>query len=243
MSGPRYPQFCALARAAELVGERWTLLIVRELLLGPRRFSDLRERLDGISPSVLAERLGRAEAEGLVRRAQLPPPAASTVYELTRDGEALRPVVHALIRWGGRRLGPPRRGDRREPEWVRLALEALARRGPSPARRLRLRLREGGREALVRVTGGPAGTTVAADDGAAEATLTSDVPTVLALATGRLPLREALAAGRASAEGDLAALEDLAALFEPPPLSPPAPPAAPARRSSRRTTRSGRPRR
>src|SRR6266852_4653604 len=100
----RYDQFCALARAAEILGERWTLLIVRELLLGPRRFSDLRERLDGVSPSVLTERLGRIEKIGLVRRSVLPPPAASTVYELTEHGDALRPAVHELIRWGGRFL-------------------------------------------------------------------------------------------------------------------------------------------
>src|SRR6267142_459452 len=68
MPDTRYPQFCALARAAEVIGERWTLLIVRELLLGPKRFTDLRDRLDGISPSVLTERLARAEELELVRR-------------------------------------------------------------------------------------------------------------------------------------------------------------------------------
>jgi DNA-binding HxlR family transcriptional regulator len=79
MARTPYSQFCALARALELLGERWTLLIVRELLLGPKRFTDLRERLDGISTSLLAERLARAEGAGLVRRAVLAPPAASTV--------------------------------------------------------------------------------------------------------------------------------------------------------------------
>jgi len=81
-------------------------LIVRELLLGPRRFSDLRDRLDGVSPSVLTARLARAQRLGLTRRSVLPPPAASTVYELTEHGSALRPAVYELIRWGGPLLYP-----------------------------------------------------------------------------------------------------------------------------------------
>ena len=157
----RYAQFCALARAAELVGERWTLLIVRELLLGPRRFVDLRARLRGVSPSVLTERLARAETAGLVRRRALPPPAAAATYELTDHGEALRPVVHELIRWGGRFLLPMRRGERVEPEWMRLALAACARRGPTPARAFRVRVvARGAPEAVLRVAGGARGTVV-----------------------------------------------------------------------------------
>ncbi len=128
MSDTRYRQFCALARAAEVIGERWTLLVVRELLLGPKRFSDLRDRLDGISPSVLTERLGRAEVLGLVRQSILPPPAASTVYELTEDGRALEPAILELIRWGGRYLLPARKGDR----FLRRSLEPRGERFRSP---------------------------------------------------------------------------------------------------------------
>src|SRR5687768_10658821 len=96
-----YPQFCAVARALEILGERWTLLIVRELLLGPKRFSDLKGRLDGISSSVLTQRLSRLEGDGLVRRTYLEPPAASTVFELTQHGWSLEQPLFALIRWGG----------------------------------------------------------------------------------------------------------------------------------------------
>jgi DNA-binding HxlR family transcriptional regulator len=180
-----------LARAAEVLGERWTLLIVRELLLGPKRFSDLRERLDGISPSVLTERLARVEELELVRRMVLPPPAASSVYELTEHGEALRPAVYELIRWGGRFLQPRRKGERVEPEWMRLALDALARRGASPRRRVVLRVREGRTEALVHVAGGRRGTTVSAGRGPADATLVIDVQALLAVASGRLSLARA----------------------------------------------------
>jgi DNA-binding HxlR family transcriptional regulator len=187
---------------------------VRELLLGPKRFSDLRDRLDGISPSVLAERLARVEELELVRRALLPPPAASTVYELTQHGEALRPAVYELIRWGGRFLHPRRKGDRVEPEWMRLALDALARRGPSPPRRFLLRVREGRKEALVDVAGGPGGTAVNIGAAPADATLVLDVPTLLAVASGRVPLLQGVETGAVEASGDLDALPDFAGLFE-----------------------------
>lgn len=187
---------------------------MRELLLGPKRFSDLRERLDGISPSVLTERLARVEALGLVGRSVLPPPAASTVYELTENGQALRPAVYELIRWGGRFLHPRRKGDRTEPEWMRLALDALARRGTSPPRRFLLRVREGRKEALVHVAGGRGGTTVSAGAAPADATLLLDVRTLLDVASGRLPLSRAVESGAVEASGNLAALPDFAKLFE-----------------------------
>jgi DNA-binding HxlR family transcriptional regulator len=212
----RHPQFCALARGAEVLGERWTLLLVRELLLGPKRFSDLLDRLDGISPSVLTERLQRALELGIVRRAFLPPPAASSVYELTEDGEALRPVVYAMIRWGGRFLHPPRRGERVEPEWMRLALDALARRGPTPSRRFLIRIREGRTEDVILVAGGPRGTTVTEGTAPADATLVAGVRTLLGVVSGRTPIGRALETGALRASGDLEALADLPQLFDSP---------------------------
>jgi len=103
----RYDQYCPIAGALDLVGERWTLLIVRELLLGPARFTDLRTGLPGVPPNLLSTRLRELEAEGLVARRELPPPAARTVYELTEDGRALEPVLRALVRWGMSRMAPP----------------------------------------------------------------------------------------------------------------------------------------
>jgi DNA-binding HxlR family transcriptional regulator len=95
-----YQDACGIARALDLVGERWSLLVVRELLLGPKRFTDLRQGLPQISPDVLAQRLRDQEAAGLVRRRDLAPPAASRVYELTARGRALEPVIVVLGRWG-----------------------------------------------------------------------------------------------------------------------------------------------
>lgn len=97
-----YDDGCAAAHALDLVGERWALLVVRELLLGPRRFSDLRQTLGGISPNVLSQRLADLEAADILRRRQLPPPAACHVYGLTPWGLMLEPVILELLKWGVR---------------------------------------------------------------------------------------------------------------------------------------------
>src|SRR4051794_31511717 len=95
-----YGDRCGVARALDVVGERWALLVVRELLLGAKRFTDLRGGLPRVSPDVLAQRLRELEDAGIVQRRTLPPPAASKVYELTPRGAELEPVVIALGRWG-----------------------------------------------------------------------------------------------------------------------------------------------
>jgi DNA-binding HxlR family transcriptional regulator len=102
-----YDQYCPIAVALDVVGDRWTLLILRELHFGQRRFTDLRAALPGLAPNLLTERLRGLEQDGLVERAQLPPPAARTVYALTPQGRATAPVLQALARYGAARLGPP----------------------------------------------------------------------------------------------------------------------------------------
>jgi DNA-binding HxlR family transcriptional regulator len=104
-----YGQYCGLAKVLDLVGERWTLLIIRELAFGPRRFSDLVEGLPGISTAVLTERLTGLETARLIIRRTLPPPAASKVYELTEDGRALARAIVPLAAWGVRILAANRR--------------------------------------------------------------------------------------------------------------------------------------
>lgn len=103
-----YDDSCAATHALDLVGERWALLVVRELLLGPKRFTDLRAGLPHVSPNVLSQRLRELESAGVVRRRKLPPPAASRIYELTEWGEGLEPVVISLGRWGARSPWRPR---------------------------------------------------------------------------------------------------------------------------------------
>lgn len=117
-----YGQYCALARALDLVGERWTLLVVRNLLFGPQRFTDLLDGLPGIGRNLLAARLRLLEAEGVVRRRELPRPAASRVYELTEDGRDLGHAVGLLTRWGAKRLGERRPGEFFRPTWIAWAM-------------------------------------------------------------------------------------------------------------------------
>lgn len=212
----RYAQFCPLARAAEIVGERWSLLVVRDLLLGPRRFSDLRGALQGVSPSVLAGRLARLEARGIVARRRLPPPAPAAVYELTAAGEALGPVLLELGRWGVRYLGPPEPGDHFEPAWLRLGLQMFGRREPTPPRVFGVRVAYGGREAAFQVAGGPEGTRIGDDLGRPDATLRAGPLPLLAIASGRLDPAAAIRSGAVAVDGDPAALDAFPLLFAPP---------------------------
>lgn len=121
MSGRSYEQYCALAKALDLVGERWTLLVVRELVEGPKRYTDLQEGVPGIATDMLAARLRSLEKSGLVERHLLPPPAASIVYELTPLGRGLEPVIRELARWGLRLLGK-RKGEVFRIHWMSIWL-------------------------------------------------------------------------------------------------------------------------
>lgn len=124
-----YHQFCGLAKALDLLGERWTLLIVRNLLLGGRRYSDLLQELPGITTNLLAARLKEMERRQLIRREELPPPAHTTVYELTDEGAALEPVIMELARWGGGYLDPASKRDHRNLGWALLSLKRRYRGG------------------------------------------------------------------------------------------------------------------
>jgi DNA-binding HxlR family transcriptional regulator len=119
-----YNQYCPLAHALDVIGERWSLLIVRELFEHDQlRYSDLHANLAGCSTNILAVRLRELERHDVVRRRRLPPPAASTVYELTEHGESLRPVMHQLAHWGARTLGAPAPGENLAAGWLKGALE------------------------------------------------------------------------------------------------------------------------
>ena len=121
----RYDQYCPIAHALDLVGERWALLVVRELLYGPHRYTDLAAKLPGIGTNILAGRLKDLESCGIVAKRRLPPPAASQVYELTEYGHALKPVIRELAVWGIRSLGPPSFEGELAPEWLYHALDTV----------------------------------------------------------------------------------------------------------------------
>ena len=121
----RYEQYCPMAHALGLVGDRWSLLVIRELMHGPKRYTDLADRLPGIGTNILATRLRDLEQHGLVERRTLPPPAASKVYELTAYGQELRPMLRELALWGARSLGPPNDESQFFHGWLGNALDGV----------------------------------------------------------------------------------------------------------------------
>ena len=119
-----YDQYCPVAHALELVGERWSLLVVRELMCGPKRYTDLAAQL-GIGTNILAARLRDLETGGVVTKRKLPPPANTRVYELTPYGRDLQGVLRELALWGARSLGPPTAPDELFPGWVENAVRTV----------------------------------------------------------------------------------------------------------------------
>jgi DNA-binding HxlR family transcriptional regulator len=188
-----YGDRCGVARALDLVGERWALLVVRELLLGPKRFTDLRAGLPNLSPDVLSQRLRELEQAGLLRRRKLAPPAGSRVYELTERGFALEPIVLELGRWGSRTPLPEGEAAFGADSLV-LALKT--RFDPAAADGLdvtvELRLGEdsfrsrvaGGRFEVARGDSDPSDAVVASEPGTLAAVLWHDRPLAEALRTG-----------------------------------------------------------
>jgi DNA-binding HxlR family transcriptional regulator len=201
-----YHQYCPVAHSLDLVGERWALLVVRELLKGPQRYTDLLATLPGIGTNILAARLRALEEGGVVRKTKLPPPAASVVYELTEYGAELDEVVYALGRWGARTLGPPGPDDELYPEWGVNALPSLFK--PEAARGLSETyvLAVGEDVFTARIVDGALDPSMGTVDDA-DVAVEMDMETFFALAAGELPPRDAVKSGRARLEGDLEALE------------------------------------
>ncbi|MEV5844087.1 winged helix-turn-helix transcriptional regulator [Streptomyces sp. NPDC051985] len=192
-----YDQYCSAARALDVVGDRWALLIVRELLAGPRRYTDLHADLPGVSTDVLASRLKDLERDGITARRRLPPPGAVYVYELTARGRELLPVLQALGKWGEAELGERRPTDAVRAHWFALPLlRALDGEGL-----VEVRLGEGDFHLHVGVEDGPV-----YGDGPAprepDARLAVDAGTGTALARGELRLLDAVRDGRVTVTGD-----------------------------------------
>jgi DNA-binding HxlR family transcriptional regulator/putative sterol carrier protein len=208
----RYDQYCPIAHAVGMLGERWTLLVVRELIYGPKRYSDLAAGLPGIGTNVLASRLRDLEQSGIVKKRQLPPPAACTVYELTEYGQQLDEVVYSLARWGVRTLGPPGPDDELEPEWGVQALPALF--NPEAARGLTETyvLKVGDDVFTARLENGDL-TAELGEVADADLRIETDMDTFFGLASGDLAPADAVAQGLAEIEGDLSALERCFAIF------------------------------
>ncbi|PWI14520.1 transcriptional regulator [Streptomyces sp. Act143] len=192
-----YDQYCSAARALDTVGDRWTLLIVRELLSGPRRYTDLHADLPGVSTDVLASRLKDMERDGLATRRRLPPPGAAYVYELTVRGRELLPVIQALGAWGEAELRERRPTDAVRAHWFALPLlRALEGEGI-----VEVRLEEGDFHLYVGAEDGPVyghGRT----PGEPDARLTMDGDTCTAIGRGEVSVTDAVRAGRIEVDGD-----------------------------------------
>jgi DNA-binding HxlR family transcriptional regulator/putative sterol carrier protein len=207
-----YNQYCALARALDVVGERWTLLLVRELLLGPKRYKDLLGGLPGIGTNLLADRLRELEHVGLVQRAVLPPPAGSTVYELTDLGRALEPTVFALGRWGAHFLEPRKRSDSTDPGWFFVSIRATFRSDRAAHLRESYEFWIDGTPFHASVDRGRARTRQGpADDPVV--VVTTDLDSFIGLLSQKLSPRRAVASGRVGLEGDKRALKRFVEIF------------------------------
>jgi DNA-binding HxlR family transcriptional regulator len=207
MASRTYGQMCSVARALDVLGERWTLLVVRELLLGPKRFKDLLSTLPAMGTNRLADRLKTLQAAGIVTKRLLPPPAGVSVYELTESGERLRPAIYCLGAWGWS-LPLPDDIDRAA---ARAELIALGLAGTSPPERsaeleetyefrvgdecLHVDVRRG----IVIARSGPAPVE-------ADLLVECDLPTFIALATGELTPSQAIRRGHAVIQGEPALL-------------------------------------
>lgn len=216
-----YGEGCPIAHSLDLIGERWALLVVRELRLGPRRYRDLQEALPAIAPTVLSQRLKDLEAVGVLRRRELAPPAAARVYELTEWGAELEPVFRALARWGVRSPVVPLAGEV-SADSVMLGLRTFF--GPPEGHepwsarydvllgreRYRIGVEHGRLAHLAR--GEAAGA-----DGAADVVVRTTKETWRRVLAGEEPAADAAAAGRLGIEGDPGLLDRLVAAAGPPP--------------------------
>lgn len=216
-----YDDGCAAAHALDLVGERWALLVVRELLLGPKRFTDLRTGIPKASPNVLSQRLRELEGVGVVRRRKLPPPAASKVYELTEWGLELEPVIVRLGRWGARSPSKPHDAELGVDSLI-LSFRTMFDPEVAEGVNASYELRFGEDRFRAEVADGR----FEAERGGADhpdAIVEADSGTLASLVYAGRDLAEALRSGDMRIEGDKAAVERFLGLF---PLPAPAAPAA-----------------
>jgi DNA-binding HxlR family transcriptional regulator len=207
----RYDDACGAAHALDLVGERWALLVMRELMLGPKRFSDLRADLPGISANILTQRLAGLETAGVLTRLKLPPPASAQVYELTAWGYESEPIFQTLGRWAAR-------SSEHDPSLplsaVSLFLSFRTMLDPRRARGMRARIgfRIGAQTYLAHLAGGRIEVARGALD-KADAIFTGTAPAIAAAVYGGQPLRALAAAGALSVAGDRVLAERFVTLF------------------------------
>jgi len=203
-----YGQYCSVAKALDVVGDRWTLLIIRELLLqGPCRYTDLKNALPGIASNLLADRLRELERASLIRREEAGPPVATALFQLTDAGHELEPVLNALGGWGVRYMAQPGDGDEFRSHWFAFPASYFLHDRDPGGPPVTIELRAGGRPAVIEVSGGSVSTRLGS---AAEPDLVLDgtAPLILGTLSAHLTPAEAVARGL-QISGDPALLERL----------------------------------
>ncbi len=201
-----YGEYCSIAKALDVVGDRWTLLIIRELLIrGGCRYTDLKDGLPGIASNLLSDRIRELESAGLVRRENAPPPVATTLFHLTAAGAELLPVLAAIGRWGTRYMMDPADGDEFRGHWFAFPASFFLRDRDPDGPPLSIELRAADSPAVIEIAGGTThtrlGTAVAPD-----VVLSGEPRTILALFAGALSAAQAADLGL-RIDGDLSALE------------------------------------
>lgn len=201
-----YNEYCAIAQALDVVGERWSLLIVRELLIqGPSRYTDLRHGLPGIATNLLADRLRELEEAGVVEREEAPPPVATTLFKLTERGRALAPVLKELGRWGGPMVRRPIGDNEFRSHWLAIPLEAHLKDRTPRAPAQTIEVHTANQPMLVEVGGG----TIKVRPGKAEQpdlVLTGTASQVLGLLLNQLEFKDAKGRGL-KVDGDIEVLK------------------------------------
>ncbi|MEV4461727.1 winged helix-turn-helix transcriptional regulator [Microbispora sp. NPDC049633] len=213
MTVREYGQFCGLARAMEMVGERWTLLIVRNLLSGPQRYTDLRKGLSAIPTNILSARLKQLEEAGLVARRALPHPERAVVYELTGYGRELEPALVALGRWGARTMTEPRPGEVITPESVAMAFRTTYRPEAARGTTVGYEVRMGGFTLRLQITDGVLTVGIGPHPAPDLVVERLGDQGVHALMTGAKTPGQALADGSVGVEGDPALLHRFVETF------------------------------
>jgi DNA-binding HxlR family transcriptional regulator len=207
-----YGDGCAIARALDVVGERWALLVVRELLLGPKRYTDLRRGLPNASPNVLSQRFAELEDAGVIRRRKLPPPASARVYELTDWGRELEETVMSFGRWAARSPTPPSPAPIRSADSIILALRARFDSRAAHGLRAGYELRLGDDRFRIEVADDELDI-ARGDAHQPDATIDTDPDTIAAVLWDGRSLADARRSGTMTIEGDKAAVERFVQLF------------------------------
>lgn len=185
-----YQQYCSVAKALDVVGDRWTLLIVRELILqGGCRYTDLVNGLPGIPTNLLTERLRGLEQAGIVEREAAPPPVATTLYHLTESGNELRPVLTALGRWGVRYMTAPTGDESFRSHWLDFPVSEFLRDSEPTGPPLSIEVRTGDQPAVIEVNGGSVRTRLGSAS-SPDLVLRGEPPLILGVLTGKLAVAE-----------------------------------------------------